>query len=167
MALYIYHLLKKLERLENKNIYVDNIPINISNLLEDGNFDKLKNSSNIKGSNYYGNGLIFTNIEKEVSTKSYDKREALIKNKNEENIDNFNQEIEALEKEKQLIKRKNLKDLVEDSNDVFGQEFNDKGLLIFLITNGYIDETYSYYISHFYEESITKYNTPKCQDNFF
>ncbi len=156
VALYIYHLLKKLERLENKNIYVDNIPINISNLLEDGNFDKLKNSSNIKGSNYYGNGLIFTNIEKEVSTKSYDKREALIKNKNEENIDNFNQEIEALEKEKQLIKRKNLKDLVEDSNDVFGQEFNDKGLLIFLITNGYIDETYSYYISHFYEESITK-----------
>lgn len=155
-SIYIYHLLKKLERLENKNIYVDNIPINISNLLEDGNFDKLKNSSNIKGSNYYGNGLIFTNIEKEVSTKSYDKREALIKNKNEENIDNFNQEIEALEKEKQLIKRKNLKDLVEDSNDVFGQEFNDKGLLIFLITNGYIDETYSYYISHFYEESITK-----------
>lgn len=155
-SIYIYQVLKKLERLENKNIYVDNSPINISNLLEDGNFDKLKNSSNIKGSNYYGNGLIFTNIGNEVSTKSYDEREELIKNKNKENIDNFNQEIETLEKEKQLIKRKNLKDLVEDSNDVFGQEFNDKGLLIFLITNGYIDETYSYYISHFYEESITK-----------
>lgn len=28
--------------------------------------------------------------------------------------------------------------------------------MIFLITSGYIDETYSYYISHFYEASITK-----------
>lgn len=155
-SIYIYHVLKKLERIESKNIYVDNSNINISNLLENNNFDKLEKSSNIKGSNYYGNGLIFTNIEKEISNKTYDERETLIKNKNEEYTNILSLEIESLEKEKQVIKTKKLKDLIEDSKDVFGAEFTDKGLLIFLITNGYIDETYSYYISHFYEESITK-----------
>lgn len=155
-SIYIYQVLKKLERMESKNIYVDNSNINISNLLEDNNFDKLKKSSNIRGSNYYGNGLIFTNIEKEISSKTYDERETLIKNKNEEYRNSFSLEIEVLEKEKQVIKTKKLKDLIEDSKGVFCKEFNDKGLLIFLITNGYIDETYSYYISHFYEESITK-----------
>ena len=50
----------------------------------------------------------------------------------------------------------NIKKEFDKIDEKFGDEFNDKGLLIFLITNGYIDETYSYYISHFYEESITK-----------
>ncbi|MFY4861524.1 hypothetical protein ACOTWK_01445 [Aliarcobacter butzleri] len=155
-SIYIYYILKKLERIESKNISVDNSNINISNLIEDNNFDKLKKSSNIKGSHYYGNGLIFTNIEKEISSKTYDGRETLIKNKNKEYTNKLSLEIESLEKEKQVIKTKKLKDLIENSSDVFGEEFKDKGLLIFLITSGYIDETYSYYISHFYEASITK-----------
>lgn len=155
-SIYIYYILKKLERIESKNIYVDNSNINISNLIEDNNFDKLKKSSNIKGSHYYGNGLIFTNIEKEISSKIYDERETLIKNKNKEYTNKLRLEIESLEKEKQVVKIKKLKDLIENSSDVFGEEFKDKGLLIFLITSGYIDETYSYYISHFYEASITK-----------
>ncbi len=156
-SIYIYHVLKKLERLENKIIYVDNSPINISNLLEDGNFDKLKNSLNIKYDNYYNrNVLDFKVIENDISNKTYDERKILIKNKNKEYTNTLSLEIESLEKEKQVIKTKKLKDLIEDSNSIFGAEFNDKGLLIFLITNGYIDETYSYYISHFYEESITK-----------
>lgn len=156
-SIYIYHVLKKLERMDNKNIYVDNSPINISNLLEDDNFDKLKKSSNIKyNNNYYRNELIFKDIQDEISDKSYDVREESIKKNNKEYINNLSLEIESLEKEKQSTKTKKLKDLIEDSNDVFDAEFNNKGLLIFLITSGYIDETYNYYISHFYEESITK-----------
>ncbi|MEV9527411.1 hypothetical protein AB0W38_02280 [Aliarcobacter butzleri] len=155
-SIYIYNVLKELERIENKRIYVDNSHINISNLLEDDNFNKLKNSSYIKYDNYYGNTLIFKDIQDEISDKSYDVREELIKNKNKEYTNKLSLEIEFLEKEKQVIKIKNLKDLIDNSSDVFGEEFNDKGLLIFLITNGYIDETYSYYISHFYEASITK-----------
>ncbi|MEV9546531.1 hypothetical protein [Aliarcobacter butzleri] len=155
-SIYIYNVLKELERIENKRIYVDNSHINISNLLEDDNFNKLKNSSYIKYDNYYGNTLIFKDIQDEISDKSYDVREELIKNKNKEYTNKLSLEIESLEKEKQGVKIKKLKDLIEESKDLFGQEFNDKGLLIFLITNGYIDETYSYYISHFYEESMTK-----------
>lgn len=106
-SIYIYYILKKLERIESKNISVDNSNINISNLIEDNNFDKLKKSSNIKGSHYYGNGLIFTNIEKEISSKTYDGRETLIKNKNKEYTNKLSLEIESLEKEKQVIKTKN------------------------------------------------------------
>lgn len=155
-SIYIYYVLKKLGNINNNRIRVNNTHIDISDLQKEDNFVILKKSSNIKCDNYYGDELIFENIGKEISKKTYDEREKLIKNKNEENTDNFSQEIESLEKEKQVIKTKKLKDLIEDSNDVFGDEFNDKGLLIFLITNGYIDETYNYYISHFYEESITK-----------
>jgi hypothetical protein len=155
-SIYIYYVMKKLGSIYNHRMRVNSTNINISDLQEENNFNILKNSSNIKCDNYYGDGLIFTNIEKEISNKTYDERENLIKNKNEEYTNNLSLEIESLEKEKQLIKTKKLKDLIEDSKDVFSAKFNDKGLLIFLITNGYIDETYSYYISHFYEESITK-----------
>jgi hypothetical protein len=155
-SIYIYYVLKELGKINNHRIRIDNNYMDISDLQDENNFNILKNSSNIKCDNYYGEELIFKDIEDEVSDKTYDAREELIKNKNQENIHNFNQEIESLEKEKRVIKRKNLKNLIEDSKDVFSAEFTDKGLLIFLITSGYLDETYSYYISHFYEESITK-----------
>ncbi|MCG3658999.1 hypothetical protein [Aliarcobacter butzleri] len=155
-SIYIYYVMKKLGSIHNHRIRVDSTNIGISDLQEENNFNILKNSSNIKCDNYYEDGLIFENIGKEISNKTYDERETLIRNKNEEYRNKLSLEIESLEKEKQVTKTKKLKDLIENSSDVFGQEFNDKGLLIFLITNGYIDETYSYYISHFYEESITK-----------
>ncbi|MCG3664544.1 hypothetical protein L5F09_02120 [Aliarcobacter butzleri] len=155
-SIYIYHVLKNLERIENHHIYVDDSYINIPNLLEEDNFNKLKNSSNIKYESYARKELVFENLQNEISNKTYDERETLIKNKNEEYRNKLSLKIESLEKEKQAIKIKKLKDLIENTNDIFGKKFNNKGLLIFLITNGYIDETYSYYISHFYEESITK-----------
>ncbi|WP_298754414.1 hypothetical protein [uncultured Arcobacter sp.] len=155
-SIYIYNVLKKFNSIHNNRIIVNNISIDIPDLEEESNFSILKESSNIKCDNYYENPLVFKNIGNEVCEKSYDEREELIKNKNNEYINTSNKEIESLENEKQLIKIKELKDLIEDSNTVFGDDFNEKGLLIFLITNGHIDETYNYYISHFYEESITK-----------
>ncbi|MGB5793838.1 hypothetical protein, partial [Poseidonibacter sp.] len=155
-SIYIYYVMKKLGSIDNHRMRVNNTNIGISDLQEENNFNILKNSSNIKCDNYYGDRLVFKDIENEISQKTYDEREILIKNKNKEYTNTLSLEIESLEKEKQSTKTKKLKDLIENSNDVFGAEFNDKGLLIFLITNAYIDETYSYYISHFYEESITK-----------
>ncbi|WP_375723259.1 hypothetical protein LXN10_12135 [Arcobacter sp. KX21116] len=155
-SIYIYQVLKKLNAIDNNRISVNNIFINIPDLEEESNFNILKESSNIKCDNYYGNSLVFENIENEICEKSYNEREELIKNKNNEYTNTNNKEIESLENEKQLIKTKELKDLIEDTNAVFGDEFNEKGLLIFLITNGHLDDTYNYYISHFYDESITK-----------
>jgi hypothetical protein len=70
----------------------------------------------------------------------------------------FKEEIEKLNYEKGIIESMAFKELLEMSNISFAFEetIRKESILIYLIRNGYINEYYHSYISHFYPGSLTK-----------
>lgn len=101
-------------------------------------------------------------------------RKQAISDRNQENQEAIKAQIDELENQIEATTSKRLKDLItrETIGDVFGlthkNEIGDEvnfedvksnyyfDLLKFLIRNGYIDETYSDYMTYFYEGSISR-----------
>lgn len=173
------HLIEDIKEL--KSIYLtqilSKIPIDsvlkrpIEELLDDNNFEELKNSVlyyekftlNRNYGNMYNKSEIklnfkFKNIEDEVDfNHTYEERLELIKSKNNSRIISLQIEIENLKKKRAKIETWDLKQIFQEIEvDQYLNEFSNNALLRSLILNGYINENYNDYISLFHEGSITK-----------
>lgn len=149
--LYIHYTLKQV-KVTNNRIIVDNQYIDISSLT----FEQLQNSSQIR-SEMNSSPVSFSTVKDDIYKKTYSEREKIILKKSNGYIEELKKVLARKEKEKQSLQTLPLSQLAaENINSLPLDGFKQKELLIFLITNGYIDETYSHYISNFYPESITK-----------
>lgn len=100
-----------------------------------------------------GNNLSFKDIENKVSDIGYMAREKTIIDKTNNKTNELKIKIEQIRNQRNQLKRKNLSEL---KTDFEIDDFLPKQPLIkYLMRNGYIDENYHYYISYFYEGSIT------------
>ncbi|WP_338731528.1 hypothetical protein [Mangrovimonas cancribranchiae] len=140
-------------------------------LVKKENFDKLKSTKNIKIITFSNHNLVrssftsnrreemsgkgFNDIEKKVNPNlTFDMR---LSSLNKETLDNHSKKIEDLKREKEKIRQLTLSDIIEksDKKEVFGNYLEDK-LIVYLVSEGYINEQYSDYISYFHEISLTK-----------
>lgn len=104
----------------------------------------------------------------------YSKRKNIMEGRNNNRITEIDNEIGALKQEIILIQNKSIKEIItrnnidsifritttneigieNNFNDIKSSEYFD--LLKYIIRNGYIDETYSDYMTYFYENSLTR-----------
>lgn len=120
--------------------------------------------------NTYGGALeldsVFAKMNKNVD---YQKRRKIVEKNNEESKNKKRLEIEDLEKNKNLLKNKKIKDLItaENAKSFFDYDINNVNnnkyfpLIKYLVRNGYIDESYQDYQTYFWDNSMTK------EDNLF
>ena len=154
-SMFIYHILKHTGA-HNSRLYISNKYYPIKDLCLDENFEDLYTADEI-WSEADSSAKTFKSIEQNIPGKSYEERLALINSKKNNELEKLKTLLLQKEKEKDLIKGKLFKDLLDD-NKIFNEieEEKHQGLIIFLISNGFIDESYKHYISIFYEKSITK-----------
>lgn len=109
-----------------------------------------------------------------ANNEEYKNRREVLENKKEEIIEQLENEIKFLENEIQIFSEKKLKEIINKSNidEIFsvvfenniGEEenFNEVKsspyfvLIKYLIRNGFIDETYSDYMTYFYENNLSR-----------
>lgn len=157
---YIFEIIEKLGAQFYGNFYINNNQISVASIIEDTNFNTLKQSTNISylNRNGYSQGSVnFKDIETNLG--NYDKREQFIIDKTNTKKSNLYNEITKLKKEQEKLKDRNLKELFEQYGDVaiFGSEdFENNELVHYLLSYGHIDENYEEYISNFFGVSITK-----------
>lgn len=114
-----------------------------------------------------------TDFEKLESIPEYIQRKNTINSKSSSAIENLNSEIRELKKDKDTLKNSKLQNIISKNNinTIFRTSYtNEIGeenkfeeikssvyfpLIKYLIRNGYIDETYSDYMTYFYENSLS------------
>lgn len=104
-------------------------------------------------------GISFKTIQEQINPESnYTNWLSIIEMKENNKAEGFKEEIEKLNYEKGIIESMAFKELLEMSNISFAFEetIRKESILIYLIRNGYINEYYHSYISHFYPGSLTK-----------
>ncbi|WP_317912507.1 hypothetical protein [Carnobacterium maltaromaticum] len=116
--------------------------------------------------NYYSNQI----QERLSNNQEYKDRKQSIEDKLEKNQVKLIQEKETVKKEIESVYSKKIKDVItrndiitfkksnilEETDEYKNIKKNDYfNLVVFLILNGYIDETYSDYMTHFYENSLS------------
>ncbi|MDD4963444.1 MAG: hypothetical protein PHI11_05930 [Gallionella sp.] len=144
------------------SVYVNNGWHGFASLLSDVIFVSLRSQTNIQYQyNNYSqhSGIAFRTIENFVDPNfSYDDRERLIIKKTNGRIEAIKKEIQELSEQKRDIHSLSVKNLIEihSLESIFDAEIKKEKLLVYLIRNGYIDEMYETFISHFYEGNITK-----------
>lgn len=169
------YILKIMEKIPNAvSLQIDGRNCSFPNCIENDNFDFLQQNNKISyyyntavNNGYYNSQLRtvedqssidFENIENAVDADlTYEERENLIIERDNNKIESLKQTIEKLEKEKHDIKSWSLLQIAEkvEISSVFKDIENEK-LIIYLLRNGYLNENYHDYISYFYEGLITK-----------
>lgn len=167
-AIYVNELRNCVKNLQYININNDDIAID--ELIKDPAFTEFIDSENVTYkylvyvANYGGNvdryqnrvevnKVTFNEIENRVSNIAYKERERYIIDKTDNKTNELKIRIEQIRDRRNLLQRKKLSELKTDFEiDVF---LPKQPLIKYLIRNGYIDENYHYYISYFYEGSIT------------
>lgn len=135
------------------------------------------NPDNIYRRNIHGNRYRFNFIEeynKMSQDAKYIERKQATENKSVSMLEKLKQEVNELLKTKTLLESKKLREIInkQNINKIFittftneiGEEFsfNDVKsspyfpLIKYLIRNGYIDESYSDYMTYFYEHSLSR-----------
>lgn len=168
-SIYIEAIIEKIPKAEA--IQINNIEYSFKDLKNDEVFSTLVDCSNIKYKHsvlntYYGqlnivfddSNISFKSIENQLDKENtYQEREDLILDRDNNKIEILKQDIEKLEKEKREIKSWSLSQIADkiEISSVFKEIENEK-LIIYLIRNGYLNENYHDYISYFYEAFITK-----------
>ncbi|WJH37120.1 hypothetical protein N6H14_16460 [Paenibacillus sp. CC-CFT747] len=89
--------------------------------------------------------------------ESYFLREEAIKIKIENRLNDLKIKLQQLKQLKEEIKLYSIVELINDCSleEVFEGQIEKERLLIFLLRNGYIDETYHQYITYFYPGSVS------------
>lgn len=90
---------------------------------------------------------------------SYQDRVDLIKRASAEKIESLKDEITIIERQITTLRYKQIKDHMQELEDLFEIKFQDdkqSQLLRILLRNGYIDETYSEYVSLFHEGTFSR-----------
>lgn len=167
-AIYVNELRNCVKNLQYININNDDIAID--ELIKDPAFTEFIDSENVTYkylvyvANYGGNvdryqnrvevnKVTFNEIENRVSNIAYKERERYIIDKTDNKTNELKIRIEQIRDRRNILLRKKLSEL---KTDFEIDDFLPKQPLIkYLIRNGYIDENYHYYISYFYEGSIT------------
>lgn len=163
-SLYVYEIMAQTAKVNNFNqFYLDsNSTITVADLCEDENFQEVVSGNLMYSPNgsYYHRTKVnyrFQDIEKQVDqNNTYIEREELVLRKSE--IDLIKGEISKYELEKEKIKSRKLKDLInrEDVKITDPSNKNQENFLFRLLKSGYIDENYFLYISIFYAESLSR-----------
>ncbi|MBE7697443.1 YobI family P-loop NTPase [Tenacibaculum finnmarkense] len=167
--LYIFRVLDTLTNF-NSFIFNDKI-ISIDELLEDKNFEYLKNDKlfyKTAINNYYAHNIKYQNeiintsfsqIENKVNPKkSYNIREQEILDIKSNKSDALRLEIQQLEKQKIIFRNLKISELLQSNRDInlnISEDFNSLFLTI-LLRNGYVAEDYFDYISLFHQGSVTR-----------
>lgn len=125
---------------------------------------------------YYGGLTLEGQEEKERLEKEKDKRIEVVDNRNKELLSELEMEIQDIEQRISATKTKLLSELItrdniatifmiksinpigeeNEYNEIKGNDYFD--LLKFLISNGYIDETYNDYMTYFYADSLSAHD---------
>nr|WP_321451469.1 hypothetical protein [uncultured Carboxylicivirga sp.] len=154
----------ELLHIQNRPIFNFNIEgetISKSEIIQSKNFNRFKDQTNIQfgynphDNNYKQNsGISFKQIEDNIDPEqSYADKEDLIKL----NVDALTDEINKLNGQIEEIEQWNINEfMVEDSIKGEFKKLEIPPLLTYLLKNGYIDESYTSYISFFIEGGITK-----------
>lgn len=155
---YLLKIVQKFGSQFNGNIYVSRIPFNLTNALEDKNFELIRESQNITYNGRNGE-LNFKNIEKEINSKySYKQREQFILDKINNKRNQLLNQIKKLKDEINEIENYSVHKIINTYKDIkiFDENFEKKPLLKYLISYGYLNKDYDIYISNFFGKSITK-----------
>lgn len=154
--LRMVYLLKIYQKVDSTQFNINNSRYfnisDISNQVQANIFEELINTQNID------RRYSFADIEKDVNnTHTYREREKLILEMSDEKLELLKKELEVLSAEEHKIKKYSISDLSKTtiSDEIF-LVIKDESLLKYLIREGYIDdEDYHWYISHFFEGSLT------------
>lgn len=164
-AIYIEALIEIIPK--SVSVIIDNTECTFKELKEDNNFKKLLNQTSLRYYYYhpsYGNNREDTNNSKFSDVEnfvdkdySYLEREQQILDWESKKTEILKKQIEELNKEKITIKSSPLKEILQrnENANLLDNEKQNR-LINILLRNGYIDEDYYDYISHFYEGSLTR-----------
>lgn len=141
----------------------------LNDLLDWGKFSQLFSLSNVVLSVYLNGynqnislGKSFLAIEKEINPRlTFQQRKDAIDNKAQLKRKEFTGRLEVLTKESILIPKMPLHELLNRSGRSLQEVFTSNRLLapellLYLLRNGYLDETYYLYTSNFHEGSLSK-----------
>ena len=148
-------------------IYLNNNDIiSFADLKTWDSFTRLFQINNIRlaSSQYQASqlGKSFSQLEAEIHpNQTFAQRKKAIDNKAAAVQLALHKKIQTLERQKTLISQMALNELLQ-KNDVSVEEIisdnklDDKGLLVYLVKDGYLDENYHLYISNFHEGRLSK-----------
>lgn len=155
-----------------KGVYIDGNVITIDDLLQWDKFSQLISQTNISLAyphphNFHHNqsvnlGKSFLKIQEEISPRmSFQNRKILVENKSKNKIKDFTDRLNKLTIENSAISKAALSELINRPNCQLEEVLASNGitnpdLLMYLLRNGYLDETYFLYVSNFHEGSISK-----------
>lgn len=153
-------------------IIIDGNVVRLNEILEWDKFSQLFNQNRltlyVTNPNIYNNahnvslGKSFLDVEREISPNlTFQQRKSAIDNKAQLRRKEFNSRLEALTKESILISKKPLYELLTESEGsltdaITSNKISSPELLLYLVRNGYLDETYYLYTSNFHEGSLSK-----------
>ncbi|AKA72034.1 hypothetical protein [Clostridium scatologenes] len=153
-----------LDIVNSDNIGINDRSYTYKELSSEQGFNEFLNSNNYKLlANGYYSPIQDAELLNKLNEKKqeYLQREKIVKLK-EENVkpnvlENLKRKLDSKHNEINLLTSKPLKNLINDNNkdEIFKYDMSKENLLKFLIREGYIDESYSEYISYFYEGIIT------------
>jgi len=165
-AIYIEAMMGKFSNLSYFNLAGNQITI--EEIKEDANFAKIIKSNDLQYFYYnssYGryeqrnSGISFKQIEEQVDpSASYLQREQIVKDKSQSATNELNAEIQRITKklnEMHLMTLKELFDFHPSIKDSLPATATKNKLLMFLVQDGWIDESYPTLISYFYEGSVS------------
>jgi hypothetical protein len=141
--------------------WINNTQIATCNSIEDENFQIIKNSTSLtsfNASNYrHSQNINFKDIETILG--NYDEREKLVIDKINNKKNDLRNEISRSREIEEKLKHISIKELFKQFKDIKildNAQFENKELMHYLLSYGYIDENYEEYISNFFGVSITK-----------
>ncbi|SDK92869.1 KAP family P-loop domain-containing protein [Pedobacter sp. ok626] len=162
-SLYIAKMFQLFPDYTTKQVYLGNSQVNLEELKTDENFPKLKLESVLHyyTTNGYGkrsSGYTFNAIETQVDeNQTYEEREQQILSRVEYFSEQTKKEAEGIRTELQNISILPFSKIIADlSDDELDHSIKESAILLFLIRNGYINEDYHDYTSHFYEGTLTR-----------
>jgi hypothetical protein len=142
-------------------IIVNNYEKNLKELASDEYFKILKNIANIiylsNNGQHINSGIAFSTIEKLVNQQSYDSRAQSFSQSFIQDRDQLERELEQTNLIISQVRHYSMQEIMSQQEmEEFETPINGHSLLIYLTSSGYLNETYSYYLSQFTEGEISK-----------
>lgn len=150
---------------ENQNlkyVRINNNDITIEDLINEISFKEFKEAKQIRILNHGRNrikDISFVQVEQQMEQeKTYEERAEIIQRKKENRLPKLKKDLSKLQNRLNNLNTLQLKDLFKEltPQEILGEITAKNSLLVYLLRNGYIDEMYTYYVSHFYEGALKR-----------
>ncbi|MCA5005646.1 YobI family P-loop NTPase [Sphingobacterium bovistauri] len=162
-SLYIARLYELMPNNTYRHVYLGQVPVAFEDLKTDENFAKLKsevsfNFYSSSGYNKHNSGQNFKSISKQVDeSQGYDEREQQITSREEYFSEQTKKEAESIRAELLEISLSPFHKIIAGLPDSeLDHSIKESSILLFFIRNGYINEDYHDYTSHFYEGTLSR-----------